>query len=51
MKWVKANWKAILAAIATAVGSLAADHTVAHRISDQVVKVLPLVPDSPPGNP
>lgn len=48
MSWLKRNWKALVLAVATAVGSLAADHTVGHKISDQVVRVLPLLPDVAP---
>jgi hypothetical protein len=47
MSWMRRNWKAVLLALATAVGSLTADHTVAHRVSKAVVEVLPLVPTEP----
>lgn len=40
--------KAVLLALAGAVAALTADHTAAHKISAQVVKVVPFIPDAPP---
>jgi hypothetical protein len=51
MSWFKRNWKAVALAVATAVSALTADHTLGHRISDQVVKVMPLIPDDAPAAP
>jgi hypothetical protein len=47
VNWLRLNWKALLLAIATAVGTLTADHTIAHRASDVVVRVLPFIPEAP----
>jgi hypothetical protein len=48
VSWLRRNWKSVITAIAVAVGSLAADHTIGHKVSDVVVKVLPLIPDAEP---
>lgn len=44
MDWFTRNWRKALMAVAVAVATLTADHTVAHKISDAIVGWLPTIP-------